>query len=951
MKNSFDQTNFLSSSNRAFIEELYQAYLKDPSSVSLDWCKYFTDNRSSILASFEDNQNIIFSEKADNLNNQINKLPSTSPRLPELEQLMILKVKVMISSFRKHGHYLAKLDPLGLESNISKQQLKLNIEEFGFSSNQLDMQLPKIEEFANFEGCTPNELVKILDKTYCSSIGAEFNHVENIDEKAWLFEQIERKNVNDDFNAEEKKLILQQLIEIESFEQYIHAKFPGAKRFSIEGGEACIVAIDKLIELYACHGVSDVVLGMAHRGRLCTLAKIAGKPYRAIFAEFMGTSAFSKDLSIAGDVKYHMGYSSDKIINGKHVHFSLAANPSHLEAVNPIVAGKVRAKQDLIDEQHPQQQGKKSVVGILIHGDAAFCGQGVVAESLMMSSLAAYDVGGISHIVINNQVGFTANAKDTRRGRYATEFAKIIGAPIIHVNGEDIWAVLTAISIAADYRYNFAKDIVIDIFCYRKYGHNETDEPMYTQSSMYNVINSKQTLAKMYANELVKAKIIDDNYLEQLKSKFKAFLDQEYEHAKDYQPQKQWFKGRWQGFDRSSKEQQPTGVDKSLLKEIGISLCYTPEGFNLNSKLKKLFEQRIKTLNQESSIDWATGEQLAFASLINQGIFIRLTGQDCGRGTFSHRHSVLHDQTNENTYVPLNNINKTADKSAKYFVADSNLSEYGVLGFEYGYSQVDPQRLVLWEAQFGDFANGAQIIFDQFISSAETKWLRMSGLVVLLPHGFEGQGPEHSSARLERFLQLAAEDNIYVLSPTTPASFFHMLRRQIYSNTRKPAIVMTPKSLLRHKLAVSNMKDMELGSSFLPVIEEQNDNIKISVVKKVIFCSGKIYYDLIEARDKSSIVDVAIIRFEQLYPFAKDSYETILEKYKHVKSFIWCQEEPQNMGAWQYINEQLKLSLQNILAHQNLQYVGRKTSASPAVGSLSKHNKEQAEIIKTALIT
>ncbi|MGI4776409.1 MAG: 2-oxoglutarate dehydrogenase E1 component [Janthinobacterium lividum] len=950
MKNNFERTSFLFGSNGVFIEELYQLYLDNPNSVSSDWQQYFKETSGSSTKNLKCTASVIEKPEVEKLEARdvkepIKYLEKYNHESGDITELLSLKARSMIDNFRERGHYLAKLDPLGLERVRSKFELKLNIEDFGFSESQLNLQISVMEEFSSLRECTLNQLVEILDKTYGSSIGAQFSHVENIDEKTWLFEQIENQNTYFNLTDEKRKLALQDLVEIEGFEQYLHTKFPGAKRFSIEGGDACIMALNSFIKLSVNQGVSDVVLGMAHRGRLCTLTKVMGKPYRAILSEFMGFSAFPNNLDVAGDVKYHMGYSADKIIDGKAIHLSLASNPSHLEAVNPVVAGKVRAKQDLIGDKE-----RKTVMGILIHGDAAFCGQGVVAESLIMSSLDAYDVGGMLHIVINNQIGFTANAKDTRAGRYATEIAKIVGAPIIHVNGEDIEAVLLAVNIAANYRSKFGRDIVIDVICYRKYGHNEGDEPMYTQSTMYNIIKSKSTPGKIYADQLTNSKIINDSYFEELKTKFKGLLDGEYAEAKNYRAQAQWLEGRWNGFARFDSDPQPTGVSKSLLREIGISLCYTPENFILNLKLKKLFEQRIQTLNEELPVDWATAEQLAFASLLAEGIAIRLTGQDCSRGTFSHRHSVLHDQTNDNIYVPLNNISSERTKSqAEYFVADSNLSEYGVLGFEYGYSQVNPQHLVLWEAQFGDFANGAQIIFDQFISSAETKWLRMSGLVVLLPHGFEGQGPEHSSARLERFLQLAADNNMYITYPTTPASLFHMLRRQIYSKTRKPLIVMTPKSLLRHKLAVSNLDDMGTGTSFLPIIDELDNNMKPHNVKRVIFCCGKIYYDLIEMRVKNNISDIAIIRFEQLYPFAHELHAKILNKYKNVKEFVWCQEEPQNMGAWKYIKEYLKLSLENISVQQSLQYIGRNASASPAVGYLYVHNKEQEKIIKEAL--
>jgi 2-oxoglutarate dehydrogenase E1 component len=664
------------------------------------------------------------------------------------------------------------------------------------------------------------------------------------------------------------------------------------------------------------------------------------KPYRAIFSEFMGSSAFPSDLGVTGDVKYHMGYSSDKTTkSGKKVHLSLTANPSHLEAVNPVVAGKVRAKQDCMNRD------RRKVVGILIHGDAAFCGQGVVAESLVMSGLAPYDVGGIFHIVINNQIGFTANSYDSRASKYCTEVAKVVGAPIFHVNGDDVEAVVLVTKIACEYRQKFQKDVVVDIVCYRKYGHNEGDEPMYTQSVMYEVIKNKQTPAAIYSEKLSNAGLIARNYYPELKQKFKSFLDSEFNEVKNYKPRAQWLEGQWSGFDRLSEDKLLTGVHKSVLQEIGIKLCSIPGDFSINHKLAKLFEIRRNDLMSDQPIDWATAEQLAFATLLNEKTPIRFTGQDVERGTFSHRHAVLHSQTDKSIYKPLNNI---SEDQAFFEIADSNLSEYGVLGFEYGYSIVDPNRLVIWEAQFGDFANGAQIIFDQFISSAETKWLRMSGIVVLLPHGMEGQGPEHSSARLERFLQLCAEDNMCVAYPTTPASIFHLLRRQMKRNFRKPLIIMSPKSLLRHKLAVSSLAELDEGTKFIPVIDEVDREIKAERVKKVIFCSGKVYYDLIESRRERKIDNIVIIRFEQLFPFIEEDVIKIMKKYQTASKFVWCQEEPRNMGAWKFIRHQLDSCLEKASIKVQVSYTGRERSASPAVGYLYIHNKQQETLLEEA---
>ncbi|WP_341757813.1 2-oxoglutarate dehydrogenase E1 component [Candidatus Tisiphia endosymbiont of Ditula angustiorana] len=1017
MDKNLKQTSFLFGSNAVFIEELYQLYLSDHKAVDESWQDYFQniENNNSyqvnktiahvITSPQEKSLPYVTELSAATIVNSGGLGSRSDGATPICNRRAIeddatdfssidynkLRAKAMIASYRNYGHYLVKLDPLNLEVLKTKNELRLNIEDFGFTIDQLNNIIEIDDEFFGIKACSLKELVNLLDQTYIKDIAVEFAHVTNEDEKTWFFEQIEsnaqdlilnflhKSKIAPEFLEEtnpatfvysddcygarrvsseqesptrltyagslleqDKKNILQDLVEIEGFEQYLHTKFPGAKRFSIEGGETAVVAIDKAINMSIIHGLEDVVIGMAHRGRLSTLAKVMNKPYKAILSGFITGSILPTDLGISGDVKYHIGYSSDQIREGSKVHLSMADNPSHLEAVNPVVAGKVRAKQDSI-----QDTNRKKVMGILVHGDSAFCGQGVVAESLFMSDLKPYKVGGIIHFVINNQLGFTANSYDTRPGRYSTEFAKIINSPILHVNGDDIEAVIKATNIAVNYRYKFARDIVVEIICYRKYGHNEGDEPMYTQGVMYNVIKNKQSPATIFANKLVAGGIIDQNYFPTLKEQFKLKLDQEYEQAKNYQPQAQFLEGLWSSYTRSNAQMLSTGVNKNTLKELGIKLCQIPKDFPLNPKLVKLFELRENTLKQDKPIDWATAEQLAFASLLNTGTKIRFTGQDCGRGTFSHRHAVLHSQVDDRTYTPLNNLSQS---QANFEIADSNLSEYAVLGFEYGYSLVNPKDLVIWEAQFGDFANGTQIIFDQFISSSESKWLRMSGIVVLLPHGLEGQGPEHSSARLERFLQLAAENNIQVTYPTTPASFFHLLRRQIYSNIRKPLIVMSPKSLLRHKMVVSPLSQLDENTSFIPVLDEINDAINAKEVKRIILCSGKVYYDLLEKREEKSILDIVIIRLEQLYPFETDFIIKILGKYNKVKEFIWCQEEPKNMGAWNFVKDHLNESLKNASINNQFVYVGRNESASPAVGSPIIHNEQQKKLLEEALI-
>lgn len=930
MSKYFEQTSFLFGSNSIFIEELYQKYTQDPDSVDASWRDFFLEFTDT--TPIKTTAKVILKEPL--VPEKSGVVPATS--LSENS----LRAKFMIMAYRNQGHYLANLDPLGLEKLRSKADLGLTIENFGFNAKHLNEMIDVTGDFGDITTCALKDLIDILDQTYSESVAAEFSHVENKIERKWLYDRLEDANLHSPLSMDDKKDILADLCQVEGFEQYLHTKFPGAKRFSIEGGDASIICLDKVIEFSVQSGAREAVIGLAHRGRLSTLTKVMKKPYRAVLSEFMGNSAFPSDLDVAGDVKYHMGYSSDRVINGADIHLSLTPNPSHLEAVNPVVAGKVRAKQDL------NSRNRNSVIGILVHGDAAFCGQGVVAESLVMSGLNPYDVGGIFHLVINNQIGFTANSYDARSGRYCTEFAKSVGAPVIHVNGDDIESVILVTKIASDYRVKFGKDIVVDIVCYRKYGHNEGDEPMYTQSMMYNVIKDKPTPAAVYAKKLVAEGVIAADYYEKLKADFKTHLDLEFEEAEGYKPRAQWLEGQWQGFEGLNDKSVMSGVKKSYLQKLGSRLCDIPKEFAINKKLTKLFAARVKSLTNDDPIDWATGEQLAFGTILSENISIRMTGQDVERGTFSHRHSVLHSQVNNDTYEPLNNI---SEKQPLFEIADSNLSEYGVLGFEYGYSQVNPKNLVIWEAQFGDFSNGAQIIFDQFIFSAETKWLRMSGLVVLLPNGMEGQGPEHSSARLERFLQMAAEDNVQIAYPTTPASIFHLLRRQVLRSFRKPLIIMSPKSLLRHKLAVSNLSELDEGTSFLSVIDEIDSEIKPNKAEKVIFCTGKVYYDLLEARRENKINNIAIIRIEELYPFNEELVIKIIAKYIKAKKFVWCQEEPKNFGAWSYIREYMELSLNKAGVKSGITYVGREKAASPAVGYLYVHNRQQELLVKEAL--
>lgn len=926
MVKSNSQEDLLFAANAVFIEEMQRKYVQDKDSVSEEWQKYFSNidgDKTIARASWGQHAAVIGVEQDEKVSKQ--KSPKQGPYSDNFGKAMYL-----IEEYRNNGHYKAKLDPLGLESNPSRERIAIQIQDI-IKEAPLDSTASLKGEHFGFDQCKWSELISLLEKTYSRNIGYEFSHIEDQKAKAWLYDQVENKPIQ--FSSEEKKEFLKDLIEVESFEQYLHTKFPGAKRFSIEGLDACILVLEKLISLGAKDAMTDMIIGMAHRGRLSTLTKVMGKPYRAVLSEFIGVKNIPDNLSASGDVKYHNGYSSDVTFHGNKVHLSLAYNPSHLEAVNPVVEGQTRAKQDIYNDCE-----RNKVMDILVHGDAAFCGQGIVAESLMMSDLQAYTTGGTVHVITNNQVGFTANPQDGHSGRYCTDIAKTINAPIIHVNADDIESVMSATILAYRYKKEFKRDVVIDVIGYRNYGHNEGDEPMYTQPVMYNKIKQHKTVASIYAETLQAENIITKDLVDQNKEEFKKFLQEEYEAAKSYEPMPQWMQGRWSTQVTKVDLQTPveTGVSKKKLVELGMKLTTMPNDFNLNSKLKKLFDIRKNSLQQDGEIDWATAEQLAFATILDEQIPIRMTGEDACRGTFSHRHAVLHDQLDGKKYLPLNNL---TENNAKLEIADSNLSEYGVLGFEYGYSLVDPKRLVIWEAQFGDFVNGSQIIIDQFISAAESKWLRMSGLVMLLPHGFEGMGPEHSSARLERFLQLCAEDNMFVVNPTTPASIFHLLRKQVKQNFRKPLIVMSPKSLLRHKSVVSKLDDLSMGTSFKPVLDEID---QINKVDRLVFCSGKVYYDLLEQRRKSNS-NAAIIRLEQYYPFPEKHLLEVLKKYSKVENVVWCQEEPKNMGAWHYIRPKFEDVLGKI------KYVGRSASASPAVGYASVHAAEQNKLVKEAL--
>ncbi len=927
----FLKNSFLFGTNAAYLEELYANYLQDKASVSKDWQDVFAGFNES------DPQDAVKSIQAHhNFYKVTNQKPAPTISDISAGNCLDLRAKMLVDAYRERGHFLAKIDPLELEKLPREQDLSLDLESFGITGQDLDSPI-------TFEGkpTTIRNLETWLKKIYSTNAGYEFAHINNREQIKWLTDRIENYNDQTELSKDDREDILKSLIEVESFEQFLQTKFPSAKRFSVEGADNTIISTQWIINAAAIDGVKEVVIGMAHRGRLNSLTKVLGKSYVAMLSEFQGAMSFPDGLGLAGDVKYHMGFSRDAEIKGKKIHLSMVPNPSHLEAVNPVVAGKVRAKQDLLGDSK-----RHDVIGILLHGDASFSGQGVVAESFMLSDLDGYNVGGIVHIIVDNQVGFTATAKNARASRYPSEVAKIVEAPIFHVNGNEAEDVVKVTRMATEYRNKFGKDTVIHVMCYRLYGHNEMDEPKFTQPGMYKKIAALQTPGKIYADQLLQSKVIDNKYYDNYKGAFKDKLEQDLIEAKTFKPKKaDWFEGIWSNlgnFNLGKAVDKATGVKISELKTIGLKLCEVSEEMAVNNRITRQLEARKQMMQTGNDINWATAEALAFGSLLLEKTNVRLSGQDSGRGTFSHRHSVLVDQENDSLYVPLNHL---AKNQGTYEVIDSNLSEYAVMGFEYGYSTTNPNHLVLWEGQYGDFANGAQIVIDQFISSAETKWLRASGIVLLLPHGYEGEGPEHSSGRLERFLQLCAEDNMQVVNCTTPASYFHVLRRQVHRNYRKPLIIMTPKSLLRHKLAVSTLEDLAENTKFKTVIPEI---AKISNPKKIVLCSGKIYYELLEYREANKINDVAIIRLEQLYPFPELKLQEEFSKYKNAE-IIWCQEEPENMGAWRFLQPLINNLMIECKIKGMIKYVGRTAYASASDGYSYTHRKFQEALIKEAV--
>jgi 2-oxoglutarate dehydrogenase E1 component len=952
------QASFLTGANATYVSELYARYSENPGSVDSSWAQFFgglNDDGRQVVAELKGanwnrhpNQVIGVAEEVDPKAKKADgKAPDNKAGASAEEvrraALDSIRALMLIRSYRVRGHLQANLDPLGMQPPTSHPEL--DYRSYGFTEADLDRPI-FIDNVLGMETASLRTIVSALQKTYCGTIGVEFMHIQDPDQKAWIQRRIEGDQNQAAFTERGKLAIFERLSEAEGLEKFLQMKYTGTKRFGLEGGEALIPAIEQILKRGSQLGLREVVLGMAHRGRLNMLTNVMKKPYTALFSEFQGNPATPEDVQGSGDVKYHLGTSADREFDGINVHLSLTANPSHLEIGNPVVLGKVRAKLN--------QRGddtKSSVMGLLIHGDAAFAGQGVVMECFAMSQLEGYGTGGTVHIVINNQIGFTTAPRYSRSGPYCTDVAKMVQAPIFHVNADDVEAVVHAARIAIEFRQEFKGDVVLDMVCYRRHGHNEGDEPAFTQPKMYRVIAEHQTARVIYADQLVGQGVLTREGAEKIAADFQSRLEDDFQASKSYKVNKaDWLEGKWSGLgaltDEEEMRDENTDVSLEALREVGTAIAKVPGDFNLNKKIQRQFEAKLEMMKSGQGLDWAMGEALAFGTLLVEGTPVRLSGQDSGRGTFSHRHSVLTDQENESHYVPLNHIR---GKQAGYEIIDSLLSEAGVLGFEYGYSLAEPSALVLWEGQFGDFANGAQVVIDQFISSGESKWLRMSGLVMLLPHGLEGQGPEHSSARLERYLQECAEDNWQVCNFTTPANYFHALRRQVRRNFRKPLVVMTPKSLLRHKLAVSPLADFGPGSRFRRVLPETDKLVADDKVRRVVLCSGKVYYDLYEERARRNIDDIAIIRIEQLYPWPKDTLVAQLQRYPSAQ-VVWCQEEPANMGPWMFVDRRLHYILEEIGRRDELAYyVGRSAAAAPATGSHKNHVAEQALLVDQAL--
>ncbi len=943
-----------SGANAAFIADSYARWVADPGSVDPSFSDLFAALNDEAKAVLTDAQGASWAPRNYSVG-EPELAAKSQTKLPVLatpasaDQLRAatkdsLRALMLIRAYRVRGHLEAQLDPLSLTK--PRVHPELDPATYGFAAADLDRPI-FIDNVLGLETATPRQIVGLLRETYCGPVGIEFMHIQDPAQKAWIQRRAEGAPWRSSFDADGKRAILRYLTEAEGFEAFCQKRYVATKRFGLEGGEVTIAAMHALIETAAAGGVREVCIGMPHRGRLNTLVNIVRKPFTAIFSEFGGESFKPDDVQGSGDVKYHLGTSTDVEIAGHNVHISLQPNPSHLEAVDPVVVGKVRARQDMAGDTRERH----SVMGILMHGDAAFAGQGLVYETLAMSQLIGYRTGGTIHLIVNNQIGFTTVPAHAYSGLYCTDVAKSIQVPILHVNGDNPEAVVWCARTAAEFRQEFSTDFVLDIVCYRRHGHNETDEPAFTQPIMYRAIREQKTTRVLYAGQLAAEGVLDAAGAQAMWDEFATTLEDAFKAAQSYKVNKaDWLEGAWSGLKQPNGEGESqegeTAATPEQLKLVGTALAHVPDGFALNPKIARQLEAKRAMIDTGEGVDWAAGEALAFGTLLADGNRVRLSGEDCQRGTFSHRHAVLIDQATQHEYVPLNNI---APNQAKIEIYNSLLSEAGVLGFEYGYTLADPKTLVLWEGQFGDFANGAQVIIDQFLASGETKWLRMSGLVLLLPHGYEGQGPEHSSARMERYLQLCAERNMVVANVTTPANYFHILRRQLKRNYRKPLVLMTPKSLLRHKLAVSTLAEFATGSQFRLVIGEADAIAPDDQVTRVVLCTGKVYYDLLAERRERGVDDVALVRMEQIYPFPNRSLPPVLARYPNAE-VVWCQEEPRNMGAWNFVDRRIEETLAALpgCARRPL-YVGRCDAASPATGQAKVHLAQQTALVQQAL--
>ncbi|HWU17410.1 MAG TPA: 2-oxoglutarate dehydrogenase E1 component [Devosia sp.] len=990
---TFLLTSFLYGGNADYIEQLYSRFKSDPDSVDETWKSFFgrlDDNDSDaqksadgpswgrkdwpqsangeLVSALDGNWGEVAIKTEKAIAKKAEAMGVAKASVADVLQATrdSIRAIMMIRAYRMRGHLHADLDPLKMKEDEPAPEL--DPKSYGFTEADYGRKI-FIDNYLGLEYATIPEMLTILERTYCGTVGIEFMHISDPEAKQWIQERIEGPDKEITFTPEGKKAILNKLIEAEGFEKFIDVKYTGTKRFGLDGAEATIPALEQIIKRGGALGIKDIVLGMAHRGRLNVLTQVMQKPHRALFHEFKGGAFYPDDVEGSGDVKYHLGASSDRDFDGNKVHLSLTANPSHLEIVDPVVLGKARAKQDqhiapdgkLINIATDGKPDRSMVLPLLIHGDAAFAGQGVVAECLGLSGLKGHRTGGSIHFVINNQIGFTTAPMYSRSSPYPTDVAKMIEAPVLHVNGDDPEAVVFAAKIAVEYRQKFAKPVVIDMFCYRRFGHNEGDEPSFTQPLMYSKIRAHKSTLDIYASKLVGEGLVTQAEVDKLKADWRAKLDAEFEAGQDYRPNKaDWLDGMWKDFrpaDQEGPRRGDTGVEIDQLVKIGTALTRVPEGFNVHRTVKKFMDNRLAAIESGEGIDWATAEALAFGTLVTEGHPVRLSGQDVERGTFSQRHSVLNDQQVDNkTYTPLNNL---SEDQSRYEVINSMLSEEAVLGFEYGYSLAEPKALTIWEAQFGDFVNGAQVVIDQFISSGERKWFRMSGLVMLLPHGYEGQGPEHSSARPERFLQLCAEDNMQVANCTTPANYFHALRRQVTRHFRKPLILMTPKSLLRHKRATSGLVELGPDSCFHRLLWDDAEapgapktTIKLKSddqIRRVVLCTGKVYYDLLEDREKKGIDDVYLLRIEQLYPFPAKALLDELSRFQNAE-IIWCQEEPKNMGAWAFIQPYVEWVFDQMgRTGQRVRYTGRPASASTATGLMRTHLAQLQAFLDEAL--